>query len=298
MTTKKLLISLIFIFFSNQIYSQTNNFYSSSNISSMLEKLDVFGKVLYIAAHPDDEVLGCGGTIARHVDKGDVVHILIVAEGSTSRQQQRDRSQAADELSALAKASHAAASILGVAGVELLDLPDNRLDSLDRLDIIKRIEERVDRHQPECVYIHHAGDVNVDHRRLHEAVVTACRPTPGHSVRRLLSFEVASSSEWQPPGSAPFFQPNWFVDISDQWPRKREALVVYASEMRPSPHPRSLEALEHLARWRGAQVGVEAMRDLGVRVGGLPGIPEVILPGCGVAWCRQFKWLRWFRSFR
>ena len=214
--------------------------------------------VLVVAAHPDDEVLGCGGTIARHADAGDQVQVLIVAEGATSRQQQRNRLQAGDELSVLAQAAQMAGSILGAAGVELLDFPDNRLDSLDRLDLIKRLEERIDRHQPQVVYVHHAGDVNVDHRRLHEAVVTACRPTPGHPVRRLLSFEVASSSEWQPPGSAPAFQPNWFVDISDQWQRKREALVAYASEMRPWPHARSLEALEHLARWRGAQVGVEA----------------------------------------
>ncbi len=214
--------------------------------------------VLVVAAHPDDEVLGCGGTIARHADAGDQVQVLIVAEGATSRQQQRDRLQAGDELSTLAQAAQTAGSILGAAGVELLDLPDNRLDSLDRLDLIKRIEQHIDRHQPQLVYVHHAGDVNVDHRRLHEAVVTACRPTPGHPVRRLLSFEVASSSEWQPPGSAPAFQPNWFVDISVQWQRKREALVAYASEMRPWPHARSLEALEHLARWRGAQVGVEA----------------------------------------
>ena len=214
--------------------------------------------VLVVAAHPDDEVLGCGGTIARHADAGDQVQVLIVAEGATSRQEQRDRIQAGDELSALAQAAQMAGSILGAAGVELLDLPDNRLDSLDRLDLIKRLEERIDRHQPQVVYVHHAGDVNVDHRRLHEAVVTACRPTPGQPVRRLLSFEVASSSEWQPPGSAPAFHPNWFVDISDQWQRKRDALVAYASEMRPWPHARSLEALEHLARWRGAQVGVEA----------------------------------------
>ena len=100
--------------------------------------------------------------------------------------------------------------------------------------------------------------MNIDHRRLHEAVVTACRPTPGHSVQRLLSFEVASSSEWQPPGSAPAFQPNWFMDISAQWERKRGALEAYDSEMRPWPHSRSLQAVEHLARWRGAQVGVEA----------------------------------------
>lgn len=215
-------------------------------------------KVLVVAAHPDDEVLGCGGTIARHADAGDQVQVLIVAEGATSRQEQRNRLQAGDELSALAQAALKAGLILGAAGVELLDLPDNRLDCLDRLDLIKRIEERIDRHQPQVVYVHHAGDVNVDHRRLHEAVVTACRPTPGQPVRLLLSFEVASSSEWQPPGSAPAFQPNWFVDISDQWHRKRDALVAYASEMRPWPHARSLEALGHLARWRGAQVGVEA----------------------------------------
>ena len=215
-------------------------------------------RILVVAAHPDDEILGCGGTIARHADAGDQVQVLIAAEGATSRQEHRDRRQASEELSALALAAQTAGLILGAAGVELLDLPDNRLDSLDRLDLIKRIEQNIDRHQPEVVYVHHAGDVNVDHRRLHEAVVTACRPTPSHQVRRLLSFEVASSSEWQPPGSAPAFQPNWFIDISAQWQRKREALMAYASEMRPWPHARSVEALEHLARWRGAQVGVEA----------------------------------------
>ena len=211
-----------------------------------------------IAAHPDDEVLGCGGTIARHADEGDQVQVLIVAEGATSRQLNRDRHHANEELTALEKAAQTAGSILGSAGVELLDFPDNRLDSLDRLDLIKQIEERINRHQPQVVYVHHAGDVNVDHRRLHESVVTACRPTPGQPVQRLLSFEVSSSSEWQPPGSAPAFLPNWFVDISAQWQRKHEALMAYTDEMRPWPHARSLKALEHLARWRGAQVGVEA----------------------------------------
>ena len=214
--------------------------------------------VLVVAAHPDDEVLGCGGTIARHACVGDQVQVLIVAEGATSRQERRDRIQADAHLSALAEAAKEAGSILGSAGVELLDLPDNRLDSLDRLDLIKRIEQRIDQHQPQVVYVHHAGDVNVDHRRLHEAVVTACRPTPAHTVKRLLSFEVASSTEWQPPGSASAFHPNWLVDISSQWQCKREALEAYDSEMRPWPHARSLKAVEHLARWRGAQVGVEA----------------------------------------
>ena len=214
--------------------------------------------ILVVAAHPDDEVLGCGGSIARHADAVDHVQVLIVAEGATSRQQQRDRGQVDTELSDLARAAQKAGEILGATGVELLDLPDNRLDSIDRLDLVKLIEARIERYQPQIVYTHHAGDVNIDHRRLHEAVVTACRPTPGHSVKRLLSFEVASSTEWQPPGSAPAFQPNWFVDISDQWERKRLALEAYASEMRPWPHARSIQALEHLARWRGAQVGVQA----------------------------------------
>ena len=215
--------------------------------------------VLIVAAHPDDEVLGCGGTMARHSDAGDRVNVLIVAEGATSRQFERDRDKNRDELSVLAQAAKRAGLILGAQSLELLDFPDNRLDSIDRLDLVKKIEERIASYQPQLVYVHHAGDVNVDHRRLHEAVVTACRPTPGHVVNRLLSFEVASSTEWQPPGSAPAFHPNWFVDISDQWERKREALVAYASEMRNWPHARSLEAVEHLARWRGAQVGVEAV---------------------------------------
>jgi LmbE family N-acetylglucosaminyl deacetylase len=214
--------------------------------------------VLVVAAHPDDEVLGCGGTIARHVDAGDKVNVLIVAEGATSRQQQRNRAEANEELSSLAQAAQLASVILGAHGVDLLDLPDNRLDSLDRLDLIKQIEERIARYQPQVVYVHHAGDVNVDHRRLHEAVVTACRPSPGQQVRRLLSYEVASSTECQTPGSAPVFQPNWFVDISAQWPRKHQALMAYDAEMRPWPHARSIEALEHLARWRGSQMGVEA----------------------------------------
>ena len=133
-------------------------------------------RVLVVAAHPDDEVLGCGGTIARHADAGDQVQVLIVAEGATSRQAQRDRAQVGDKLSVLAKAAQMAGSILGAEGVELLDFPDNRLDSLDRLDLIKQIEDRIDRYQPQVVYLHHVGDVNIDHRRLHEAVVTAAAP--------------------------------------------------------------------------------------------------------------------------
>ncbi len=108
------------------------------------------------------------------------------------------------------------------------------------------------------VRTHLAGDVNIDHRVLHDAVVSACRPQPTHCVRELLFFEVASSTEWRPPGSASAFLPNRFVDISSTLDAKLKALRAYASEMRPFPHARSIEAVQALAAWRGATVGVAA----------------------------------------
>ena len=113
-------------------------------------------------------------------------------------------------------------------------------------------------HRPDTVFTHHVGDVNIDHRRIHEAVVTACRPQQNHPVRTLLCFEVPSSTEWQVAGSAPSFAPNYFVDISNTLDRKLAALDAYAAELRNWPHPRSRQGVEHLARWRGATVGVEA----------------------------------------
>lgn len=215
-------------------------------------------KVLIVAAHPDDEVLGCGGSIAKHADKGDEVKILIAAEGATSRQEVRDRNKANDELEKLIEAAQKSCKILGAKGIKFLKLPDNRLDSIDRLEVIKAVEAEINDFKPESVYLHHAGDVNIDHRILHEAGVTACRPIPGHPVKQLMSFEVASSTEWQPQNSAPVFIPNKFIDISDQLDRKCEALEAYVSEMRQWPHPRSIEAVVNQNRWRGAQVGVQA----------------------------------------
>lgn len=214
--------------------------------------------VLVIAAHPDDEVLGCGGTIAKHVQAGDKVVVAILAEGVTSRDPARNRDERTDDLSELARSAQSANAILGVHALVLHDLPDNRLDSLDRLEVIKLVEGLIVEHRPDRVYTHHAGDVNIDHRRIHEAVVTACRPIPGHSVKSLLFFEVPSSTEWQTPGSAPSFTPNWFVDIEETLETKRRALSAYASEMRRWPHSRSIEAVTYLARWRGASVGREA----------------------------------------
>jgi LmbE family N-acetylglucosaminyl deacetylase len=215
-------------------------------------------KVLVIAAHPDDEVLGCGGTISRHAAVGDEVHVVILAEGVTSRDKIRERSRRSTELSILAEAAHAASKILGACSLTLHDLPDNRLDAIDLLDVVKLVENHLQTVTPDIVYTHHAGDLNIDHRRVHDAVITACRPLPGHTVKTLLFFEVPSSTEWQTPGSAPSFSPDWFIDVSKTLSTKLQALRAYQAEMKPWPHPRSLEAVEHLARWRGASVGATA----------------------------------------
>jgi len=208
-------------------------------------------RVAVIVAHPDDEVLGCGGTIRRHVLAGDEVSVIILADGETSRGVKADTGKVA----ARASAAHAAAKILGVSDVTLHGLADNQLDSRPLLELVKVVEADIRRATPRIVYTHHAGDLNIDHRRVHEAVVTACRPIPGQGAMRLLFFETVSSSEWQPPGSAPVFAPNWFVDISETLDIKLRALKAYAAEMRPWPHPRSYEAIEHIAHWRGATIG-------------------------------------------
>jgi len=211
-----------------------------------------------IAAHPDDEVLGCGGTVARMALEGRAVHILLMADGETSRDIVSGQAVDTERLAARNAAALAACKILGCASVELLALPDNRLDGLELLDVVKHIEAFVQRYQPLTVLTHHAGDVNIDHRVIHDAVISACRPRPHHPVKELLFFEVPSSTEWRPPGSAQVFTPNWFVDISSTLATKLEALQAYHTELRDFPHPRSLKAVDALAQWRGATVGVEA----------------------------------------
>jgi len=210
--------------------------------------------ILVVAAHPDDEVLGCGGTMALHSINGDTVHVLILAQGITSR----DNSDSEARLVQLRMAADKANKALRVASLTLMTFPDNRMDSVDRLDITKAIEEHIHRLKPKTVYTHHAGDLNVDHRRTHEAVMTACRPLPGNTVTTVLSFEVASSTEWQSPIPTLAFVPNWFVDISKTLELKKKALFAYQSEMRAWPHARSIKAVEHLAHWRGAIIGVDA----------------------------------------
>jgi N-acetylglucosamine malate deacetylase 1 len=211
--------------------------------------------VLVVAAHPDDEILGCGATIAQHVRQGDKVHVLILAEGVTSRDASPQRKARESELSSLRLAAQKAHKILGVHSVTLHHFPDNRMDSVDLLDIVKVIEGPIARLRPTIVYTHHRGDVNIDHQMTHDAVIAACRPQPAQTVKTLLFFEVASSTEWRPQASGTPFTPNWFTDVSKTLPLKLAALKAYRQEMRPWPHSRSIKALEHLARWRGATIG-------------------------------------------
>lgn len=212
--------------------------------------------ILILAAHPDDEVLGCGGTIAKLVDQGSIVHVAFLADGVFSRE--GDKVSRQEELCIRRAAAQKACDILGVNSVSFGDFPDNRMDTVALLDIIRVVGELIAEHLPDTVFTHHAGDVNIDHRRLHEAVVTACRPQQGHPVKTLLCFEVPSSTEWQLPASAPAFMPNWFIDISITLDRKLAALEAYVDELRSWPHPRSRQGVEHLAHWRGATVGVDA----------------------------------------
>jgi LmbE family N-acetylglucosaminyl deacetylase len=223
--------------------------------------------ILILAAHPDDEVLGCGGTIAKFADTGAAIHVAFFADGVFSRLGDQETQQ--EELSRRRTAARKACSILGVKSVSFGDFPDNSMDTVPLLRIAQAVETLVAETQPETVLTHHAGDLNIDHRRLHEAVATACRPQQGCPVKTLLSFEVPSSTEWQLPGSAAVFAPNWFVDISATLNRKLDALEVYAAELRAWPHPRSKRGVEHLAHWRGATVGVDAAEAfiLGRRLG-------------------------------
>jgi len=215
-------------------------------------------KYLIIAAHPDDEVLGCGGSIAKWSKEGHELHVLIIAEGATSRDDKRDRTAREKELSYLARSSKKAGEILGLKSVTLLNYPDNRMDSVDLLDVIKTIEKYLEKIKPEVVLTHHFGDLNIDHRLVHEAVITACRPCPDHYVKRILTFEVPSATEWRSATINNLFIPNWFEDISLTLDLKVKALESYHLEMREWPHPRSLKAVEHLARWRGSSIGCEA----------------------------------------
>jgi len=212
--------------------------------------------VLVVAAHPDDEVLGAGGAMARFAAEGRDVHTLILGEGITSRAPTRGGADPT-ELAALVRASHEAAQRLGTRAPVLGRLPDNRFDHVDLLDVVKRVEDQLAEIRPTLVLTHHVGDLNVDHQITARAVLAATRPQPGQTVRTLMSFEVASATEWAYGSTIPF-QPSVFLDITATLDTKLHALGAYESEMRPFPHARSVEGIRAQATRWGTTVGVAA----------------------------------------
>ena len=211
--------------------------------------------VAVIAAHADDEVLGCGGAIARFVAEGCDVHVLLLADGETSR-----NDLAKDDCDAAIKTRQEAAvranEVLGSSSLTVLDFPDNRMDSVDLLEVVKAVERFISKHRPSVVITHFSNDVNIDHQITHRAVVVACRPQPNHFVEKLLFMEILSSTEWTPTIGEAQFSPNYWVDIDRYLSIKLEALAAYKEECREFPHPRSTKGVETLAAWRGCTVGV------------------------------------------
>ena len=206
-------------------------------------------RVLVLAAHPDDEVLGMGGTIALHARRGDDVRVVCMTDGSTSQYPADDsrRTQKDDE-------AQRAAAILGAEYVHL-DLPDMRLDTIAHVELNRIVEEHVREWSTDVFYVTHP-DVNLDHRALFDSASVAARPTPGQSVRRLLTFAPTSSTEWTPAG-VNWFVPNWFVDITETFEQKLEAFACFETEWRDYPHPRNDRALRAHAQFYGATIGCE-----------------------------------------
>ncbi|MEZ9645216.1 PIG-L deacetylase family protein [Vibrio sp. 10N.261.52.C2] len=203
--------------------------------------------VLVVAAHADDETLGCGGTIAKHIDSGDNVSVVFMTNGVGARVKETG----SDSLER-AQGAEGALAVLGISKIYQLDFPDNRMDSVALLDVVKALESIISDAKPSVIYTHFAGDLNVDHQVTHKAVMTSCRPQSSCPVKEIYTFEVLSSTEWNSCTAEPFI-PQKVNDITLQWDRKLEALKHYSMEMRDAPHSRSYEAVESLAILRGSQ---------------------------------------------
>ncbi len=214
--------------------------------------------VLVVAAHPDDEVLGCGGTIARYAAEGHEVHIAILGEGISSRHHARDDA-APEAMAKLRDDANTAGRQMGARSVVFGGLADNRFDEVALLDVIKVVEGWVTTYKPEAIYTHHPGDLNVDHGVTFRAVLTATRPVDGHvSVPDLYTFEVPSSTEWAFQRIEPVFRPNVFEEIASTLEQKIAAMECYESERRAAPHPRSPEMLRAAAARWGSIAGMSA----------------------------------------
>ncbi|MFH1563902.1 MAG: PIG-L deacetylase family protein [Nitrospirota bacterium] len=217
-------------------------------------------KVLVVAAHPDDEIYGVGGTIVKHAKCGDEVYVCILTEGVTTQYANAmDKISLDNLIEQKKKESLKAAKILGIKEVFFFNLPDMRLDTIAHSEVNQPIEQCIVKLLPDIVYTHHWGDVNKDHRLAFESTMVAVRPGLNSPIKRVLIYETPSSSEWNAPILTNQFMPNVFVDISDVLPLKIQAMKAYKSELRPFPHPRSIEAVTTYAKKRGLEVGKKSV---------------------------------------
>jgi methionyl-tRNA formyltransferase/LmbE family N-acetylglucosaminyl deacetylase len=210
-------------------------------------------RVLAVAAHPDDEVLGVGGTLIRHFKSGDEVRAVIVCSAHSIRYREGEHDQPGD--------SQRAGYYLG-ARVGGLGFPDQRLDAGSNLELIQALEREIRDFQPDIVYTHHWGDVNADHVRIAEAMDVATRPYAAPWIQRLYAFHTPSSSEWTASGRDRPFTPTVFIDIAEELDRKLDAMRCYRSELRPYPHPRSLRSLRERAGHWGSVANLTAAEPL------------------------------------
>lgn len=210
-------------------------------------------KILIVASHPDDEVLGCGGTIARLVQEECEAFTLILGEGMTAHDEKRDKDKRKKEVMALKDQAKKVGKILGIKKVFLFDLPDNRFDTVPFLDIVKIIEKIKKEIKPDIIFTHYEKDLNIDHQITYKAVVTATRPLEDETVREIYSFEIPSSTEWFYPLG---FSPDIFFDISETIDIKLRAMEKYKGELEQYPHPRSLKGIKLIADMWGMRTGL------------------------------------------
>ncbi|QOD62081.1 PIG-L family deacetylase [Polaribacter haliotis] len=216
-------------------------------------------RIMIVVAHPDDELLGLGGTMNRLINQENVItHVIILGEGITSRSNIRDTEKWKKELSIHRENIKQAQKSIGYHSVSIFDFPDNRFDTVGLLDIIKVIETEKKKFKPDVIFTHHGGDVNIDHQRTFEAVVTSCRPMENEKVKLIITFETPSGTEWRASSDPKHFIPNLFFSISaENLESKIKGMESYEFEKRKFPHPRSPKALKIQAQRWGVAIGEE-----------------------------------------
>ena len=205
-------------------------------------------KILIVAAHPDDEVLGCGGTISKLKEQNSI-EAIFMTNGVSSRQANIKK------IERRRRAYVNLFKFLSLPEPKNFGFPDNKMDSVPLLKIVKKIEKKINEFQPNIIITHYENCLNIDHRITFEAVITACRPLKGSSIKKILSFEIPSSTEWA-LFKGKNFQPNYFIDISKHLEKKIEMIKFYKDELRQYPHSRSVKSIKSFASFRGVSCGV------------------------------------------